>query len=110
MELKEKTQSINFEKSINGLNEVITNLITETAKNNIPIVTCRKALILPKSIVNLISEKRKIRRKISNSKRNKQEFDTLKDCYYCLSNIIDEEIREFRSQKWKEFLDNSTTN
>ena len=87
------------------LNNQITSLILNAAKESIPYTTKKQfKYSLPQNIINLIKLKRKNRRKYQQSRHCQIINETFNDEYKRLTTQIRKEIKLHRNSKWEEFL------
>jgi exonuclease III len=102
--MADKSNSCSFEDllalSIDELNELVCNHINEAVSKSVPKYLNRSSNSLPKYILDMISEKRKLR-----SKLRKEKDPILKTKFYQLANLVKTSIREYKDRKWNHLLE-----
>ena len=93
---------LKYPQDIDNLAQLITDTISRSVKNSTfqktLIIEPTKFLVLPKHIIALIKEKRKMRKKfhVTQDHQFKSQFNSL-------NSRIKKEITSFKSKKWQDF-------
>ena len=86
--------------SMDELNELVCSHINEVVKKSVPKFINRTSNSLPKFILDLINEKKGLRKKLRKS--NDQQ---LKTKFYQLANSVRVSIKEYNERKWNHLLE-----
>ena len=86
--------------SMEELNELVCRHINEVVKKSVPKFINRSSNSLPKFILDLINEKKELRKKLRKSKDQQLKVE-----FYKVANSVRSSIKEYRESKWNHLLE-----
>ncbi len=86
--------------SMEEQNELVCRHTNDVVKNSVPKFINRSSKSLPKFILDLINEKKELRKKLRKSKDQQLKVE-----FYKVANSVRSSIKEYRESKWNHLLE-----